>query len=236
VHKKELEYLEKYKKEVMSLCKCKGRDMTCSCYQKYFNLVKKIRAGIPLQFVNWNLNNLDNPQARGTVKEVEEYIEFLKDNYERGKGLYIHGIIGNGKTTLASIVLNYAIDLGYSGSFMTLDQCMNLLRGREEGTVVSEVKLEIEDIWVDFLVIDELNNKYNLKPTASVRSTLEELLRSRSNRLLPTIITSNSTKAILRSDFGDKIESLVSAYCREIKTKVEFDVREGINREKKEEK
>jgi hypothetical protein len=113
---------------------------------------------------------------------------------------------------------------------------MNLLRGREERTVVSEVKLEIEDIWVDFLVIDELNNKYNLKPTASVRSTLEELLRSRSNRLLPTIITSNSTKAILRSDFGDKIDSLISAYCKEIKTKVDFDVRERINREKKEEK
>ncbi len=231
MNERELNYLREYQKiNVLGCPKCKGANLYCSCYTDYFNKLKVVKANVPFQFLDWTFEMFDSPDAVPTVKKVKKYVEDIDKNYKSGKGVYIYGSVGNGKTCFASVILRHVINKGYSGCFMTLDQCMALLREREEGTASIEERLSKESLSADFLVIDEMNTRYSQIPSPSVKATFEELIRSRTNRLLPLIVTSNIVPQGVEKNFGGKIKSLFDAFLENIKTEVEFDCRAKIRR------
>ena len=136
--------------------------------------------------------------------------------------------MGNGKTCLASIILGEALEKEYSGCFISFANAMSIIRGIDRG--VSDNDYEKDDLKSDFLVVDELNTSYDEIPTRSVKATLEELLRYRTNECLPTIITSNKTLKEIETAFDKKIGSLFEAYFTEVHMKETKDMRKFLEK------
>ena len=62
------------------------------------------------------------------VRLVRRYVQDIEQNLERGKGLWIEGDVGTGKTTLAMLVSKAALDTGHSVAIYSLPRLLSLLR------------------------------------------------------------------------------------------------------------
>jgi DNA replication protein DnaC len=59
---------------------------------------------------------------------VRRYVGAVQDNLDRGRGLWIQGDVGTGKTTLAMLVSKAALTAGRSVAIYSLPRLLNLLR------------------------------------------------------------------------------------------------------------
>jgi len=62
------------------------------------------------------------------VRLVRRYVEDIEGNLERGRGLWLEGDVGTGKTTLAMLVSKAALDAGRSVAIYSLPRLLSLLR------------------------------------------------------------------------------------------------------------
>jgi DNA replication protein DnaC len=62
------------------------------------------------------------------VAIVRRYVGAVQDNLDRGRGLWIQGDVGTGKTTLAMLVSKAALTAGRSVAIYSLPRLLNLLR------------------------------------------------------------------------------------------------------------
>jgi DNA replication protein DnaC len=62
------------------------------------------------------------------VRLVRRYVQDIDQNIERGKGLWIEGDVGTGKTTLAMLVSKAALDAGHAVAIYSLPRLLSLLR------------------------------------------------------------------------------------------------------------
>jgi hypothetical protein len=72
------------------------------------------------------------------IRSVRRYVRAIETNVDTGKGLWIQGDVGTGKTTLAMLVSKAALDAGRSVAIYSLPRLLNLLResmDSEEGMV-----------------------------------------------------------------------------------------------------
>ncbi len=66
--------------------------------------------------------------APSQVQLVRSYVRSIEGNLDGGKGLWIVGDVGTGKTTLAMLVSKAALDAGRSVAIYSLPRLLNLLR------------------------------------------------------------------------------------------------------------
>jgi len=52
--------------------------------------------------------------APDQIRSVRRYVQGIEENLDRGRGLWIQGDVGTGKTTLAMLVSKAALDAGRS--------------------------------------------------------------------------------------------------------------------------
>ena len=62
------------------------------------------------------------------VGAVRAYVRAIERNLDSGRGLWIHGDVGTGKTTLAMLVSKAALDAGRSVAIYSLPRLLSLLR------------------------------------------------------------------------------------------------------------
>jgi DNA replication protein DnaC len=62
------------------------------------------------------------------VAIVRRYVSAVQDNLDRGRGLWIQGDVGTGKTTLAMLVSKAALGAGRSVAIYSLPRLLHLLR------------------------------------------------------------------------------------------------------------
>lgn len=187
-----------------------------------------INAHIPFRFIEWKLSDFDDTRIKEEMDILRKYVKEIESNAKKGEGLFIHGAVGNGKTCLASIILGEALEKEYSGCFISFVNAMSIIRGMERG--VDTENYERENLQSQFLVIDELSTSYAEVPTKSVKATLEELLRYRTNECLPTIITSNKTPKEIEETFDSKIGSLFGSYFTEVHIRETKDMRKFLEK------
>jgi DNA replication protein DnaC len=66
--------------------------------------------------------------APDQIRSVRQYVQAIEENLAGGKGLWIQGDVGTGKTTLAMLVSKGALDAGRSVAIYSLPRLLNLLR------------------------------------------------------------------------------------------------------------
>ncbi len=107
--------------------------------------------------------SFDRPPVLGmpepVVSAVRGYVRNLNARIEEGRGMWLVGDVGTGKTTLAMIVSGAALEAGHSVAIYSLPRLLNLIRD-EVGTDNSLLDLLDRLSCVDLLHIDDLGAQH----------------------------------------------------------------------------
>ncbi len=107
--------------------------------------------------------SFDRPPVLGmpepVVSSVRSYVRNLSERIEEGRGIWLVGDVGTGKTTLAMIVSAAALEAGHSVAIYSLPRLLNLIRD-EIGTDNSLLDLLDRLSSVDLLHIDDLGAQH----------------------------------------------------------------------------
>lgn len=124
----------------------------------------------------------------------QKIVTDLKASYQSGICLCFAGSHGLGKTFLCTNILKKAVEKGYSGLYVTLSDIVAYLISSMDGR--SEARKEL--LTVDFLVIDEFDPRYMGSENAAdlFGRILEDIIRTRTQNLLPTLTCTNSPKPV----------------------------------------
>lgn len=196
------------KKQIREKCGCSP--ICNSCIHWYGFIEQMFNANIPVDY--WFRKIIEFHGQEDFKDDIIKYIKNIKENYENGLNLFISGERGRGKTMGACAILKKAMLSKYSGLYYTLSDLVS--KNIAFGNHILSVKE------VDFLVIDEIDNRFF--PTENSMelygSNLENVLRSRMGNKLPTIMCSNHTDIgqVFKGEFRKSFQSLWSQYVKSI--------------------
>lgn len=159
-------------------------------------------------------------------------------DFESGRGLYLHGITGSGKTLLAAKImleekkrlwLNYKWE-GWEKEqekikefeFITTPKLIHDIRQtfnlpNPEGNLTAEQQIFNRYTKVYFLVLDDFG--VTAKISDWVLNTLYLIINARLEYCLPTVFTSNLDVSQIAETFDDRIAARIKRMCDIVKKK-----------------
>jgi DNA replication protein DnaC len=154
-------------------------------------------------------------QARGAVTKVRDYIDDLDGRLTQGRGLWLFGSAGTGKTTLAMLVSKAAIEAGRSVAIYSLPKLLGRIRmsydagpgGDDYGALFDRLTT------VDLLHVDDLGAE---KSTDWVLEQLYALVNERYEAERSIIVTTNLELVELEQQIGSRTVSRLSQICEPI--------------------
>ena len=151
-------------------------------------------ANIPIEYWNLKMDRdfIGDPRLK---QKYNEYIFNIQQSYVSGKSICFAGSHGNGKTTTTTCILKKCVEKGYSALYTT---CSDIVSTLTQASNEEKFLAKRELVMVDFLVIDELDNRFMATEFASdlYARSLEGVFRTRSQNKLPTLICTNSPNVI----------------------------------------
>ena len=144
-------------------------------------------------------------------KEIRDLFEKIK---ESGKGIYIYGAVGTGKTHIA-----YALKAKYDGVEPQIPYAMfcNTTKLLHDIRQDFDKSREQKDFWDDevtkheyLLILDDVGSE---KISDWVSETFYLIVNERYNHMRPTIFTSNLPLKALSERIGDKTTSRIVEMC-----------------------
>lgn len=197
----------------------KGKDepgTMCGCMQTVFLNAHLVASGVPRKFLNssWDWEGFKN--NKDTMKKVKDYSDNFVEKYMEGRGLYLYGQQGRGKSMLEAMAardiafqINPDNNKRFKVAFIIFEELVQL---SHESRVNYQSKVKMNRIIAepDLLIIDNLGSETGQKSeTGHVPRFLEFILRKRNNDCLPTIISSNYTPEQLNVEYTDTIHQFV---------------------------
>ncbi len=143
------------------------------------------------------------------VQAVRRYVGEIGANLDAGRGLWLMGDVGTGKTTLAMIVSKAALDAGRSVAIYSLPRLLNLIRGAIE-TEAGMVGFLERLAAVDLLHIDDLGVE---NTTEWVLEQLYSIVNTRYEDERTMIVTTNLSYEQLVDQLGERTVSRLVAIC-----------------------
>jgi DNA replication protein DnaC len=146
------------------------------------------------------------------IRSVRRYVYAVEENINAGRGLWIQGSVGTGKTTLAMLVSKAALDAGRSVAIYSLPRLLNLLRESidSEGGL-----LDLLDrlTAVDLLHIDDLGAENR---TDWVLEQLYSIVNARYEAERPIVATTNLMPDELSERLGPRTVSRLVEICGDL--------------------
>ena len=149
----------------------------------------------------------DMPQP--VVDEVRRYVHHVQARLDEGRGLWLVGDVGTGKTTLAMLVAKAALDAGRSVAIYSLPRLLNLIReaiGSEGGKLDFLDRLSA----VDLLHIDDLGAE---NTTEWVLEQLYSIVNARYEAERAIVATTNLMPDRLSEQIGERLVSRLVEIC-----------------------
>jgi DNA replication protein DnaC len=154
--------------------------------------------------------SFDRPPVLGmpdaVVSEVRSYVRNLNARLDEGRGLWLVGDVGTGKTTLAMIASGAALQAGRTVAIYSLPRLLNLIRD-EIGTENSLLDLLDKLSSVDLLHIDDLGAQHT---TPWRLEQLYSIVDARYQAKRAIIATTNLMPDKLSEQLGQRIQTTVS--------------------------
>jgi len=150
--------------------------------------------------------------APDQIRTVRRYVQQVAQNLDAGKGLWIQGDVGTGKTTLAMLVSKAALDAGRSVAIYSLPRLLNLLResmDSEAGMVDFMDRLTA----VDLLHLDDLGAE---NQTDWVLEQLYSIVNARYEAEQAIIATTNLMPDELSERLGARTVSRLVEICGDL--------------------
>ena len=184
----------------------------CNCFREALLRENILSSGIGnlidrQSFDNFSLNGYDDDTREvmnANLIIAKRYAEtFSKD----AKNLLLIGPTGTGKTHLSTAIAKTVIEAGYE---VIYDSAQNIMSAFEEDKFRSgfgpyEPKAT-KYLECDLLIIDDLGTEFI---SAFTLSALYNLLNSRMNKSLPTVISTNLDRSSLEKIYEDRIFSRI---------------------------
>jgi DNA replication protein DnaC len=154
------------------------------------------KSGIKQRFLSRTFENYitDTPQRKLAYKTALQYATNFSTYRKKGRGLYIEGSFGTGKTHLAAAISIRLIENGYSVVMKTADDLLrdikNSWKSEEYASQDSQSEKEIISAYktCELLVIDDLGKE---RATEWSTSVLYAIINDRYESMKPTIVTTN---------------------------------------------
>ncbi len=147
--------------------------------------------------------------APDVVQEVRRYVREIDANLDAGRGLWLMGDVGTGKTTLAMIVSKAAIDAGHSVAIYSLPRLLNLIRDAIESDAGKLAFLDRLTA-VDLLHVDDFGAE---NTTEWVLEQLYSIVNARYEDERAMIVTTNLKPHELKEQLGERTVSRLVGIC-----------------------
>ncbi len=142
------------------------------------------------------------------VGELRAYVREIGANLDAGRGLWLSGGPGTGKTALAMIVSKAAIDAGRTVAIYSCPRLLSVIRESiDKGGVLDFLDRLAE---ADLLHVDDLGAEHR---TEWVLEQLYTIINARYEEQRATLVTSNLDHDELRAQLGDRIVSRIEGMC-----------------------
>jgi DNA replication protein DnaC len=146
------------------------------------------------------------------VQPVRDFCEEIVANLENGRGLWLYGGAGTGKTTLAMLVSRIALEAGRSVAIYSLPKLLARIRRTYDAERGEQSYAELFDrlTTVDLLHIDDLGAE---KQTDWVLEQLYALINERYESRRSLVVTTNKNAAELDDQIGGRVVSRLVEMC-----------------------
>jgi DNA replication protein DnaC len=149
-----------------------------------------------------------------TVQVVRAYLRNLDQRLQEGRGLWLYGDIGTGKTTLAMLVSKTALEAGRSVAIYSLPRLLAEIRDTyEEGSRTSYTDLLDRLAEVDLLHVDDVGTE---KTSAWVLEQLYAIVNARYEEQRSIVLTTNLDREALAEQINPRTVSRLEEMCEEL--------------------
>jgi len=190
--------------------------MDCACRAQRIASARSrgLEARIPRRYANVSF---DRPpvsdlarSAPEQLRIVRRYVEQLDENVAAGRGLWLTGDVGTGKTTLAMLISKTAAEHGHGTAIYSLPRLLGLLRE----SLSTDGKMDLIDrlAAVDLLHLDDLGAEHR---TEWVLEQLYAIVNARYEAERAIIATTNLEPDELRETLGERTVSRLEEICGE---------------------
>ena len=170
----------------------------CRCLERGDRGVSgRLRGGIPKRMLAASLDR--HPDLEPTlVRHVRRFIAEIDANVDAGRGLWFHGSVGTGKTTLALLIAKAARDAGRSVAIYSVPLLFAEMRDTfDDDSQDSHLALFRRLSEVELLVLDDLGAE---RQTEWVLEQLFSLVNERWQDERSIVVTSNVPGPLSRPD------------------------------------
>jgi DNA replication protein DnaC len=165
-------------------------------------------------------------QTKWAVQQVRDYIDGIDERLAEGRGLWLTGGTGTGKTTLAMLVSKAASERGHSVAIYSLPKLLARIRRTYDSEPGGDSYLGFFErlTSVDLLHIDDLGAE---KRTDWVLEQLYALINERYESQRSIVVTTNLDFNQLEEQIGARTVSRLSEVCDDVHLSGETDHRYG---------
>ena len=147
----------------------------------------------------------------GIVIQVRRYVREVDAKLDAGDGLWLHGPVGTGKTSLAMLVSKAALDAGRTVAIYSLPRLLAEIRTTfDEDSAHSYTDLLDRLTGVDLLHIDDVGAE---KTSPWVLEQLYALINTRYEEERAVIITTNLERDDLAEQINERTVSRLEEMC-----------------------
>jgi DNA replication protein DnaC len=189
----------------------------CRCREQLISRRKArtLSAVIPKRYAEVGFDR--NPLAQmpdAVVRPVRAFVRGVDANLDTGRGLWLFGDVGTGKTTLAMVVAKAALEAGRSVAIYSLPRLLNEIRRTyDEASESSYVQLLDRLADVDLLHVDDLGAE---KSSAWVLEQLYAIVNARYEAERSMVITTNLDRDALVDQITERTVSRLEEMCEVI--------------------
>jgi DNA replication protein DnaC len=146
------------------------------------------------------------------VRRVREHCARIEENIETGRGLWLYGSSGTGKTTLAMLVSRIALEAGRSVAIYSLPKLLARIRRTFDAEAGEQSYSDLFErlATVDLLHIDDLGAENR---TEWVLEQLYALVNERYEAQRSLVVTTNLEEHELEEQIGGRVVSRLVEMC-----------------------
>ncbi len=163
----------------------------CECRERLIarSAARALGTTVPRRFRGLDFHRRPIADLDPTIVEyVREYCERIDENLDEGRGLWFHGDVGTGKTSLAMLVAMKAERAGRSVAVYSVPQLLARIRQTFDGAGTTYLELFRRLCEVDLLVLDDLGAE---RQTEWVLEQLYSLVNERWQNQRAIVVTTN---------------------------------------------
>jgi len=222
------EEVNKWENRLVKNCPiCKGEGAVpsptgyrmCSCKQRAWRNSTLVLWGIPRKYLNENWS-WENCTPQGFINKCKVYAQNFETNYYDGRGMYLYGCQGRGKSTMEALIardvatqINKDTNKYFKVAFAIYEDIVQLSHlSRQDKNAKYKLDSLINE--PELLIIDNVGSETGLGNESKYSTRLLEfILRKRDNNGTPTIISSNFTPEELVTHYSDTVHDFITQNC-----------------------